>query len=48
MFIDGNEKDRVAFRSNSAAFKGSWQRPDWYLFKQSPSALIDAFTTESN
>jgi hypothetical protein len=48
MFIDGNEKDRVAFRSNSAAFKGSWQRPDWYIFRQSPSALNDTALTESN
>jgi hypothetical protein len=48
MFIDGNEKDRVAFQSNSAAFKGSWQRPDWYLFKQPPATLSDTAQTESN
>ncbi|WP_320827512.1 YiiX/YebB-like N1pC/P60 family cysteine hydrolase [Reinekea sp.] len=38
MFIDGNEKNRVAFQSTPAAFKGSWRRPDWYIFKQPPPA----------
>jgi len=34
MFIDSNEKDRVAFQSTKEAFIGSWKRPDWYIFKQ--------------
>jgi hypothetical protein len=34
MFIDSNEKDRVAFQSSKEAFVGSWKRPDWYIFQQ--------------
>ena len=34
MFIDSNEKDKVAFQSTKEAFIGSWKRPDWYIFKQ--------------
>jgi hypothetical protein len=36
MFIDSNEKDRVAFQSTKEAFIGSWKRPDWYIFQQPP------------
>ena len=36
MFIDSNEKDRVAFQSTKEAVIGSWQRPDWYIFQQPP------------
>ncbi len=34
MFIDSNERDRVAFMANPDTFTDSWKRPDWYIFKQ--------------
>ncbi|WP_320823176.1 YiiX/YebB-like N1pC/P60 family cysteine hydrolase [Reinekea sp.] len=42
MFIDGNEKNRVAFQSTPAAFKGSWRRPDWHIFQQAPQTVNPA------
>ena len=48
MFIDGNEKNRVAFQSTPAAFKGSWRRPDWYIFKQPAPVRTSSTQTVPN
>ncbi len=33
LFLDGNERLRRAIESNSAAFRSSWKRPKWHIFK---------------
>jgi hypothetical protein len=31
VFLDGNEKDRVAIESDLATFRQSWKRPKWHI-----------------
>lgn len=44
MFIDSNERDKVAFQATKEAFLGSWKRSDWY-FLQQPSRRQDQLAT---
>lgn len=37
LFIDGDERAKKAFFADHDAFIGTYKRPDWHVFKRSPS-----------